>query len=154
MRFIYQNLKGEVSEQVLTKWVEDGKYIKGYSETDGAVRTFLIFRIQEYLDGSESLLQSPFQLPPEKPGAEKKIEILFTGFPSVQRTHLETLASNAGMKVVKTPTNGLTYLVVGPNAGPTKVSAARAMGVFILSEPNFKEMLSSGELPDSEPDFI
>lgn len=40
-------------------------------------------------------------------------EILFSAFPTAQRRALEAYAANVGMKVVKTMTEGLTYLCVG-----------------------------------------
>lgn len=155
MEFRYRNGNGEESlQQLKDGWEEIGKYIKGYSLTDNGPRTFLICRVVDYMNGSEKLLRDPFQNPPEKSTREAAAEILFTGFPAVQRARLEQISGDAGMKVVKSITNKLSYLCAGPNAGPTKVHAARERGLFILSEPDLKIMIETGELPDCEPYFL
>ncbi len=155
MEFVYKNSRGEVKTHRLANgWQEQGKYIIGYSETDAGVRTFLIYRILEYIGNSASFLAAPIQHPPPPKRPDERSEILFTGFPSAQRRALESFSAAAGMKVVQSVTNGLDYLCVGPNAGPTKVTAARSRGLFILTECNLKELVDTGVLPDHEPDFI
>lgn len=155
MEFRYTNAKGEDSTHLLNEgWVEIGKYLEGYSLTAQGPRTFLIYRVTEYLNGSDRLLRDPFQNPPEKVSKQAATEILFTGFPAVQRARLEQIASAAGMKVVKSVTKSMCYLCAGPNAGPTKTQAARERGLFILTEPDLKALLETGELPDCAPDFL
>lgn len=75
--------------------------------------------------------------------------MLFTGFASVQRGHLERVAADAGLRVVKSVTRGLMFLVAGPNAGPKKVDGARELGSYIVSESEFFELVQTGVLPDS-----
>ena len=154
MEFLYRNAKGEAKRHRLAKgWKEQGQYIVGYSETDNDLRTFLIWRVVTYYDGSESLLVNPSMAPPLKQ-VDTRSEILFTGFPAAQRRSLEQFASESGMKVVQSVTNGLTYLCVGPTAGPKKVDAARERGLIILSTPMLYQLVETGEIPDHEPDFL
>lgn len=54
MEFRYINAKGEVSIQRLKDgWKESGSYIEGYSLTDQGPRTFLIYRVTEYLNEAQ-----------------------------------------------------------------------------------------------------
>lgn len=155
MEFRYRNAKGEESVQQLKDgWTEEGKYLKGYSLTEQGPRTFLIFRVLDYLNGSEELLREPFQQPPEKPTLEVPTEVHFTGFPAAQKARLEALASAAGMTVVKSVTLGLTYLCTGPNASAPKIATARARSRYILSEPDLKALLATGVLPDCDREFL
>lgn len=151
IRFIYHAPGKEQKEvTLLGNWKESGRYLCGVDACSNSFKTFRKDRVVSYLDGSESLLESPFTLPPPSVSkeAEHFSEILFTGFPSVKRTYLEGLVASLGMKVCKTVTKNLTYLCVGPNAGPTKVEAARNQHVFIVSQPQLLALLETGELPD------
>ena len=155
MEFRYTNAKSEDSTHLLNEgWVEIGKYLKGYSLTDLAPRTFLIYRVTAYLNGSECLLRNPFQAAPEKVTKHAATEILFTGFLKAERALLEQMAHEAGMMVVKSVTNGLVYLCAGPNAGPAKVQPARERGLFILTAADLSVLIETGELPECEPDFL
>jgi len=159
LKFIYKNSRGEISTRsMLDGWKESGAYIEGVSQGAG-YRSFLKHRVVEYLEGSESLLVDPF---PDPPPPVPKVrssdavtsEILFTGFPAVQRANLESKADAAGLKVVKSVTTRLTYLCGGPNAGPSKLAHARAQGSFILTEPGFRHLIETGEILDEESEFI
>jgi BRCT domain type II-containing protein len=104
------------------------------------------------------LLQNPYPgAPPHtQPQAppDQRPQILFTGFPKVQRAHLEVLSDAGGLRVVKTVTQGLVFLCIGPTAGPTKVAKARAQGVYIVHEPELHGLLETGELPDYAVDDL
>lgn len=155
MEFRYINAKGEASTQRLKDgWKESGKYIDGYSLTDQGPRSFLIYRVTEYLNGSERLLRDPFQAAPEKVTKQSATEILFTGFLKAERAQLEQTARDAGMKVVKSVTKGLRHLCVGANAGPSKVEPALERGLFILTATDLMTLIETGELPDCAPDFL
>lgn len=159
MKFIYKNSRGEISTRSLVDgWKESGAYIEGVSQGDG-FRSFLKHRVVEYLEGSESLLSDPFPDPPPpivkiRSSGAATSEILFTGFPSVQRANHESKAEAAGLKVVKSVTSGLTYLCGGPNAGPSKLAQARAQGVYILTENGFRQLIETGEILDEEAVFL
>ncbi|WP_421865183.1 BRCT domain-containing protein [Motiliproteus sp.] len=153
MIFEYRNAKDELKRYELKTWQESGHYIKGTCVHDGRYRTFRKDRVSQYLSKHE-VLNTPNPPPPprirEKPN---QLEVLFTGFPKVQRAALEQKATDAQMLVRKTVSKKLTFLVGGPNAGPTKLEKSRAQGVYILSEPQFHQMLVTGELQD-EVDVI
>jgi hypothetical protein len=152
LRLLYKNASGVVKAHSLKAWAERGHYITGFSEEDGGPRTFLKFRVLEYLDGSEAALAQPYMPPPPSPAPraapDSRPQILFTGFAQVRRAQLEAQASEAGMKVVKTVTNGLALLCCGPNAGPKKLHDAQARGSITLSEATFRRLCETGEVPD------
>lgn len=150
MRFVYKNAQGEVSEFDLGKnWRERGKYISGYDPKDNHHKDFLKFRVIEYINDSDKLLVEPYPLAPEPIKSGKKLqEILFTGFPSVQKKHLQYKAIEAGLHVVATVTVNLNYLCGGVNTGPTKLHDARMKGCYILDEAGFFNLINTGELPD------
>lgn len=156
IEFRYTNAQGKASTHRLNdEWEESGKYLTGYSLTEKGPRTFLIYRVTEYLNGSEGLLHDPFQAAPEKVTKQAAPEILFSAFPTAQRRALEAYAANVGMKVVKTMTEGLTYLCVGSiKENNKKPGEARRRGVFILSEAGLKALVETGELPDGGSDFL
>ena len=152
LRFIYRNAAGESSRRELTKWSEVGHYIQGFSLGNTAVRTFRKDRITEYLDGAADHLDNPYESAPtrlsrERP-ADQQPQILFTGFASTLRAELEEQCTSSGLQVCKTVTKFLTYLCVGPNAGPAKVEKSRAQNVYIVDEAQLRLLLETGELPD------
>lgn len=153
LRFDYRTPDGSETTRCLNQWVEEGHYVTGFDEGARQVRTFRKDRITQYHDGGASQLRTPHEGPP--PRIERQTppdlrpQILFTGFPAVQRAVLEQRSEAAGLRVVKTVTQGLVFLCAGPNAGPSKVSKARAQGVYVLGEPDLHRLLETGELPDS-----
>ncbi|MBK1686217.1 hypothetical protein CKO37_01685 [Rubrivivax gelatinosus] len=152
MEFTYVSGHGRASVRRLTAWVETGHYIQGFDPEANQVLSFRKDRVVEYLRGREYLREPDAPPPPvvrreTPPGARPAI--LFTGFAAVQRAHLERVAADAGLRVVKSVTRDLMFLVAGPNAGPTKVEGARELGSYIVSEPEFFELAQTGVLPDS-----
>ena len=89
-------------------------------------------------------------IPSKKPHAKSqdKIEVLFTGFTKNRRDELEALALEFNMRVCKTVTVGLNYLVCGYNAGPKKMADAKVRGAVLLFEEQFLLLLETGELPN------
>ncbi|CAJ0700458.1 hypothetical protein LMG18102_03224 [Ralstonia mannitolilytica] len=160
LEFLYQNQKGERKEYSLTDWEEVGHYIEGICVRARAFRTFRKDRVIQYLYGCDSLLRNPRPSGPppvrvaNSAGMERageRLEILFTGFPSAQRAELEQRAADAGLHVCKTVTQGLHFLCVGPNAGPSKIRKSRERGSYIVSYEQLLALLETGELPDEEP---
>lgn len=154
LEFMYTNSAGETKRRILGNWMEEGHYLVGNDTlSNDAFRTFRKDRVSEYLNGCDALLVTPFAGPPPKiePAAPEQLrpEILFTGFSSKTRTDLEASSTVAGLKVVKTVTQQLAFLCAGPNAGPAKVTKARLLGTFIVTEQQLPELLESGVLPDS-----
>lgn len=161
MTFVYRNQKGETKEYILTNWSEVGYYIEGVCTHAHAVRTFRKDRVVEYRDGCDALLSDPRPGPPptvsrtrEATNTSGELQILFTGFPAAQRTALEGRATDAGLHVAKTVTQGLQFLCVGPNAGPAKVRKARAQSAYIVDQVQLIALLETGELPDDEPEWL
>lgn len=151
--FVYPGSDGgPQKERTLLRWVEQGHYIKGFDTAAGRVLTFRKDRVVEYLSGREYLRDPDAPPPPvvrreTPPGARPSI--LFTGFAAVQRANLERVAAESGLRVVKSVTRDLMFLVAGPNAGPKKVEGARELGSYIVSESEFFELAQTGVLPDS-----
>lgn len=116
--------------------------------------SFLKHRVIEYLDSSAAELSDPSPPPPAplapKAPPDTRAQVVFTGFPSVQRTALERRADAAGLRVVKSVTRDLMFLCGGPNAGPSKLAAARAQGVFILTKPQLIGLCDTGEIPEDD----
>ncbi|MCB5184422.1 hypothetical protein LG201_04305 [Methylobacillus gramineus] len=152
MKFIYKK-NGAIEARVVHMspgWVEDGQYLCGREVGDTTHKTFLKYKISEYIDGSEKELIDPFPEPPPKPSEfkHKPTEVLFTGFASARKDELIDIALNKGMHVPKNVTTGLRYLCVGSNAGHAKVGKARSQNVLILQEKQFLLMLETGEIPE------
>lgn len=158
LRFEYCNAAGELSIRTLSGWLEQGHYIKGRDADKGRVLTFRKDRVQAYLDKGDSLLRAPIAPPPPKlersAPPDRRPQILFTGFASATRTQLQAQADEAGLRVVQTVTQGLTFLCTGANAGPSKVDKARIQGVYIVSEPQLRELLATGVLADEVVDAL
>lgn len=152
LRFAYVNTQGEVSHRELSQWQESGHYIRGHCMSSNVVKTFRKDRVQQYLDGCDSLLVDPYAPPPPKPAPEapqeSRPQILFTGFAKAERAAFEAQAAAAGLAVVSTVTKNLTFLACGGNAGPAKVEKSRQQGTFVVPAKYLDELLTSGQLPD------
>ena len=157
LEFLYTNAAEVTKRRVLENWVEEGYYLVGNDTyANGALRTFRKDRVTEYLNGCDALLVTPFAGPPPKIESaapeHSRPDILFTGFAAKTRSELEAASAAAGLKVVKTVTQQLSFLCAGPNAGPSKVSKARVAGSYIVTEQQLPELLESGVLPDNIAD--
>ena len=153
LHFIYQNARRELREHQLTEWAESGRYIRCRRD-DGTPLSYRVDRIIQYVGGCERHLRDPFQVPPPRIEPRKPLDqrpqVLFTGFAKALRDELEAAADAAGLNVVKSVTQRLTFLCGGSNAGPSKLEKARAQGVYILDEKQLRLLLETGELPDSD----
>ena len=158
LRLIYCNAAGETGEHELIRWAEAGHYVKGFSTLRDRVLTFRKDRIHRYLDGCEKLVRDPVGLPPPRLSRDRpkdtRPQILFTGFPKLQRAVLERRAEEGGLRVVQSVTDHLVFLCCGPNAGPAKVEKARERKVYIVKEPEFFVLLETGELPDAAMELL
>jgi NAD-dependent DNA ligase len=146
LSFNYTDSRGHTTDWTVEHWKESGRYIQGVCTADSQFRTFRKDRVNRYLGEGEAVLTQPYV--PAPPKVESRPEICFTGFPKVQRSVLEHLASDHQMAVKKDVTKGLAFLCCGPNAGPAKVAKARDRGCLIIDEPGLKMMLDTGELPE------
>lgn len=78
----------------------------------------------------------------------------FTGTTSMVREDLKTLVRIAGGVADERPVRGTHYLVVGDTGahGRTqKMRDAEALGITVLSEPEFAQLLTVVDLPDTIP---
>jgi DNA ligase (NAD+) len=62
-------------------------------------------------------------------------------FEKVSRTELKKLIEDNGGKVVSSISSKTDYVVAGANMGPNKKTKAEGLGVPIISEDDFLEML-------------
>ena len=148
MLFDYTDSAGKTRLWSLVNVHEAEYHFSGIATDVGAYRTFKKSRVNRYIDGSESMLSTPFAVQPtvEKPPAG--LEILFTGFAAARRKELENLTKQSGgLKLVKTPTEHLRFICCGYNAGPSKVRAAIERGAWVLTEDDFLRLIDMGELP-------
>ncbi len=64
-------------------------------------------------------------------------------FESFERDELKETIKEQGGKVLSAVSGNLDYLVAGENMGPSKLKKAQDLGIKIISENEFKEMLAS-----------
>lgn len=82
--------------------------------------------------------------------AIRRLRMCFVGFSSELKEKLGDEAFDIGFLVDNGLTKKLDFLVCGPTAPASKIKAAEKMGVEILMEFEFKELLETGELPHRE----
>ena len=148
--FMYRDAEGIISERRLETWGENSRYLQGYCRLSNAPRTYRKDRIIEFSQGEDLLLGDKAPLAPEpapRSIADNRPQIVFTGFKPVDRTELEKLATDNGLRVVKSATQKLAFLCGGYNAGPVKIKKAHEAGAFILTADEFVSMLETGEVP-------
>lgn len=96
------------------------------SEADG-------WRIVYYLDKQDSALRQQSKLP----------EVCFTCFNTADKGRPTELASTAGFEVKDAVTKELILLVVGENAGPSKLKKAEMQNCPITDEVGFIALIES-----------
>ncbi len=78
--------------------------------------------------------------------------VLFTGFKAAEKAELAALAEEYGMIASKARniTKTLNFLVMGDNAGPSKIQKAKEQKVPMMNREQFAQLLETGEieLPD------
>lgn len=156
--FTYQDSRGIITKRNLIRWHEDDRYIYGVGADGIGARTFSKTRILETFNSQadwESCAHPEPQNSPEREaayqrvrrGPDNRLQIAFTGFAAARRAELESVAGEAGLRVCKGVTAGLSFLCAGPNAGPSKVAKSREQGVVILSDDEFFNLIENGEIP-------
>jgi NAD-dependent DNA ligase len=68
-------------------------------------------------------------------------QICFTGFKVSEKEKLTQLANQIGLEVKEPVTKNLTILVIGDNAGPSKVAKAKAQDCTIFTKDDFMDYL-------------
>lgn len=160
--FIYQDAKGSITPRKVVNVSESELYIQGICTSSNALRTFRKDRIlDDAVDDSniDAKLDHYLSINPQPVTSSghsyRRIsnptgapEVCFTGFKKDDKEDLTKLASSSGMVVRTSVTSNLDFLCCGYNAGPKKIEKSRHQGVVVLSEPQFREMLETGEIPE------
>jgi NAD-dependent DNA ligase len=150
--FIYRNFHNEIKPHDVVVIQSDERHFGAMHHERG----FLTFRhdgVLEYVNTPEELAahfhhyeQNP---PPiQKPRVVKHRnpselpEICFTGFKSEDKNNLIE-AARRKFHVASNVTGKLEYLVCGFRAGPSKVAKASAQGVQLITEDEFRFMISN-----------
>ncbi|MFZ4219736.1 hypothetical protein ACEV6Q_18025 [Enterobacter ludwigii] len=161
--FHYINGKGVVSAQSVVNVVERDDILQGYSLTRRAFRTFKKCRVLKMFVSEIEMNDEtiPEHVPNELlEGLKQKytttstgLEICFTGFDAEDRMRLTTIAKQNNLLVRGDISANLYFLCVGSNKGWRKIEKARERGSLIISETQFLEFLSTGEIPYEAPEI-
>lgn len=107
-------------------------------ETDGKLNYFA-------LKGKQQNVAPPsghIDLPEAAPNCLGGLTIVFTGvLPSLDRDMAEGLAKRYGAKVTKSILRKTSLVVIGEEAGPSKVKKIKEFGIKAISEGGFVELL-------------
>jgi len=168
MRFIvYRNRFNEVKAyEVEVKSVSD-EYIKVFDVRENKHKTFKKRNIHSthlnFEDAREEaqFIQKNYTIIPKnsflsETGSRKlnlseyekryninnKLEVCFTGFSRDRKSELCEIARHRNMFVRPSVTNELSYLVCGSNAGPSKLKKAESLGVKVLTETEWLDLIS------------
>ncbi len=145
--FAYTDAKGVHSQRHIRNPKRDEHYLRGYDLDEKGPRTFRLDRID--WNGEVPPVEVVKSL---KPGrvVDDRLSVHFTGFrrdeplPRLQKT-----AEEAGLWVCKSVVSGLNFLVMGYNAGPSKIKKATQQGSVLMDEDEFLWFLETGEVPQS-----
>ena len=91
---------------------------------------------------------------PEDTGITKKLDnvefqslsVCFTGFKKAVAKELIDIAISNGIRHQKSVGSALSMLVIGANAGPKKIEKAKELGIKLVPEELFRQMIKSSEL--------
>ncbi|CAK9435385.1 uncharacterized protein LODBEIA_P01120 [Lodderomyces beijingensis] len=87
---------------------------------------------------------SAVQLPEAKPYCLSGLTIIFTGqLPRLDRNLAETTAQRYGAKVTKAISKKTSLVVIGADAGPSKVKKIKEFGIKAIDEDGFIQLLES-----------
>lgn len=146
LKFTYCDANGQTKEWEIERWSKDSTYIKGFSAHGHGYRTFRKDRVIAFLMDNAPIIDIP--PPPPNVRFRAQHEILFTGFKKAERAELEALAESNNMKVRKTVTDNLHFLVAGETAGPRKLEDVQGKETYILDRYAFKALIDYGVLPN------
>ena len=154
IQFTYTNSKGETLQRVIEPISANETHLEGVDLAIHATRTFRLDGIhnQEIVirDTGEVVAVADFcsLLPRLVFQAKVKLpsgtSIHFTGFPSQRKDELGKMAIEGDLRVVKSITANLTYLVYNSKrAVPSakKIEEARSIGAIIWTEEEFLNWL-------------
>ncbi|WPK26159.1 hypothetical protein PUMCH_003507 [Australozyma saopauloensis] len=107
-------------------------------ETDGKLNYFA-------LKGKQQNVAPPsgdIDLPEAAPNCLGGLTVVFTGvLPSLDRSAAENLAKRYGAKVTKSILGKTSLVVIGEEAGPSKVKKIKDLGIKAITEQGFIELL-------------
>ncbi len=162
-RFTYQGFsRDEGQRTVLVQSIgenEANTCLEGHCEQAKAPRTFRtdrisgplvdmdtgeLLQVQELLDmvPQRSYVDATSPSAPARKSKEWRNAVLFTGFSQDRRDELEEMAEAAGWLVRGSVGPALNYMVIGPQAGASKLSQAEELGTAVLREEDFLALLT------------
>ena len=147
LEFEYQDADGAITLRRVDNYVANETHFVGFDLDAAGERTFRRINVRRWIHGSPSDLDQALGLEFFKrgPAGIGKINTAFTGFNKSDRATLESAAEAAGHIVRTSVTGALTYLCVGPNAGPSKLERARTQGVAIVTRSEFETILANSK---------
>ena len=158
-KFIYKNAQNVVAARDVNVVHEDEEYIDAFCNTTGTYKTFKKERILADVDdvNTASTLQLVAELQSKSAIIQRgngvkwqnkmhKPEICFTGFAAKEKAELIAYAEAQDFFVRTDVSEGLSFLVCGTTAGPSKLQKARAKGVLLLNRDTFKHLAETGEI--------
>lgn len=158
-KIIYKNAHGEVTARDINVVHEDDEYIDAFCNTTGAYKTFKRERILADVDdintsSTQQLVaewQSQSAIIQRGSGLKwqnkaNKPEVCFTGFAAKDKAELIAYAEAHGFFVRTDVSEGLSFLVCGTTAGPSKLQKAKAKGILLLNSATFKHLAETGEI--------
>lgn len=108
-------------------------------ETDGKLNYFALKSRQQNIAAPLGVVE----LPEAAPNCLGGLTIVFTGvLPNLDREASETVAKQYGAKVTKSILKKTSLVVMGEEAGPSKVKKIRDFGIKAINEAGFIELLS------------
>lgn len=72
--------------------------------------------------------------------ANRRETVCFTGFNKADKSKLEKIANENGLKSVSGVSKSLGYLVIGDTPGESKISKAETAGIKILQAHEFEQL--------------
>lgn len=82
---------------------------------------------------------------------DRILEVCFTGFALDDKEELERMAAIGALRLRKSVTKNLDFLVCGDAPGPAKLEKAKGQGVTIMDEVGFRHLLETGEITKPSP---
>ncbi|KAI3405701.2 rfc1 [Candida oxycetoniae] len=90
-----------------------------------------------------TVVSEPIDLPQAQPDCLSGLTIVFTGqMPSLDRTTAEQIAQQYGAKVTKSISGKTSLVVIGADAGPSKVKKIKQLKIKAIDEDGFLQLLS------------
>lgn len=109
-------------------------------DPDEAKKGFNFFK--KTAAATQSLGEAP-EIPEAQPNCLAGLTIVFTGvLPTLDRDALENLAKKYGAKVTKSISGKTSLVVIGDDAGPSKVAKIQKLAIKAISEAGFIELLT------------